>query len=248
MMGSKKKNWAAAAVLCVALAGCTSMPDYDYDGRYAGGPARPAPPPIRNGGLQCVPYARDHSNVKLQGDAYTWWAKAEGRYAKNPVPSEGSVMVLFNYAGPNRGHVAVVRDVISNREIRVDHANWLDDGAIYTDNAVADVSPGNDWSLVRVFNQRTGAWGSRLYPVQGFIGPGRDDGRPRYNPDRDVLASVSYSPKPATARRTAVESFDRGTLTDADMAIEAPSTGSGGGSPKRDAIAALLDAQDDAAN
>jgi hypothetical protein len=85
-------------------------------------------------------------------------------------------MVLFNYAGPNRGHVAVVRELVDARTIKIDHANWLDDGAIYTDDPVRDVSPANDWSQVRVFNLRAGAWGSRIYPVQGFIGPGADDG------------------------------------------------------------------------
>ena len=66
-------------------------------------------------------------------------------------------------------------NVISPREIRVDHANWLDDGAIYLDDPVADVSADNDWSAVRVWNIKTGAWGGKIYPVQGFIGPGGSD-------------------------------------------------------------------------
>ena len=78
-------------------------------------------------------------------------------------------MVLSNYAGPDRGHVAVVERIVSSREIRVDHANWLDDGAIYVNDPVADISPDNDWSMVRVFNIKTGAWGGHIYPVQGFI-------------------------------------------------------------------------------
>jgi hypothetical protein len=65
--------------------------------------------------------------------------------------------------------------MMSSREIRVDHANWLNDGAIFTDDPVVDVSPDNDWSQVKVFNERTGAWGARIYLVQGFIGPGRDN-------------------------------------------------------------------------
>ena len=35
----------------------------------------------------------------------------------------------------------------------------------------------NDWSLVRVFNLKTGGWGGKIYPVQGFIG-GTPDARP----------------------------------------------------------------------
>ena len=69
-------------------------------------------------------------------------------------------MVLIGYAGPERGHVAVVRPLISAREIHVDHANWLDDGAIYLDDPVEDVSADNDWSQVRVWNIKTGGWGS----------------------------------------------------------------------------------------
>ena len=32
------------------------------------------------------------------------------------------------------------------------------------------MSSENDWSLVRVYNLKTGAWGGKVYPVQGFIG------------------------------------------------------------------------------
>ena len=51
------------------------------------------------------------------------------------------------------------------------------DGAIFTDDPVLDVSDQNDWSQVRVWNPRAGAWGTKIYPVQGFIGPGRQDPR-----------------------------------------------------------------------
>jgi len=73
----------------------------------------------------------------------------------------------------HRGHVAVVTAVDSSREIRIDHANWLDDGAIYRDDPVIDVSPDNDWSEVRVWNTRANQLGTRTYLVRGFIGPGR---------------------------------------------------------------------------
>jgi hypothetical protein len=84
-------------------------------------------------------------------------------------------MVLNNYAGPSRAHLAVVRRLVSSREIRVDHANWLDDGSIYVNDPVEDVSSDNDWSLVRVFNLKTGGWGAKLYPVLGFIGGSGED-------------------------------------------------------------------------
>ena len=88
-------------------------------------------------------------------------------------------MVFTGYAGPGRGHVAVVSRMISDREIRIDHANWLNDGAIYLDDPVVDVSPDNDWSEIRVWNPRAGSWGVRTYLVQGFIGPGPADGSDR---------------------------------------------------------------------
>jgi hypothetical protein len=69
--------------------------------------------------------------------------------------------------------VAVVTAVDSLREIRIDHANWLDDGLIYRDDPVIDVSPDNDWSQVRVWNTRASVLGTRTYVVRGFIGPGR---------------------------------------------------------------------------
>jgi surface antigen len=166
---------AAAAAVCIGLAGCASSPDYadlEGDGTSSSEPRAPRP----DNPLQCVPYARDRSGVAIYGDAYTWWDRAAGRFARSNEPSEGAVMVLFNYAGPNRGHVAVVRSILDARTIRVDHANWLDDGTIFTDDPVRDVSAANDWSQVRVFNPRTGAWGTRIYPVQGFIGPGPDTG------------------------------------------------------------------------
>jgi surface antigen len=145
--------------------------------------------------LQCVPYAREHSSIKIYGDAYTWWDKAAGKYPRGTLPEPGAVMVLNNYAGADRGHVAVVRRLASAREIRVDHANWLDDGSIYVNNPVEDVSSDNDWSVVRVYNLKTGGWGSKLYPVQGFIGPSRPpDGREDEDSDRPDLVADAGSP------------------------------------------------------
>ncbi|MDB5735672.1 MAG: hypothetical protein JWP16_1131 [Alphaproteobacteria bacterium] len=124
--------------------------------------------------LQCVPYAREHSKIKIFGDANTWWDKADGKYPRGSAPAVGAVMVLHDYAHGDHGHVAVVRTLVSAREIRVDHANWLNDGSVYVNNPVMDVSDANDWSTVRVFNIKTGGWGIKLFPVQGFIGSSRD--------------------------------------------------------------------------
>ncbi|HXC56995.1 MAG TPA: CHAP domain-containing protein [Rhizomicrobium sp.] len=131
-----------------------------------------APSTVEGTALQCVPYARDHSGINIHGDAYTWWDKAAGVYYRGATPILASVMVLNGYAGKHRAHVAVVRRLVSPREIRIDHANWLDDGAVYVNDPVIDVSADNDWSQVKVWNIRSGSWGTKVYRVQGFIGPG----------------------------------------------------------------------------
>jgi len=163
---------AAVALLAFNLEGCASNV-MEYGPPPPMPMAREIPPAMfENDGqkLQCVPYARNHSEIKIFGDAYMWWNKAAGKYPRGTLPEPGAVMVLHNYAGPNHGHVAVVRGVVDAREIRIDHANWLNDGSIYVNDPVQDVSRDNDWSVVRVFNLKTGAWGGKLYPVQGFIG------------------------------------------------------------------------------
>ena len=186
---------AAVALFALSLEGCASNV-MEYGPPPPMPMAREIPPAMaQNDGqkLQCVPYARANSDIKIFGDAYTWWDKAAGKYSRGALPEPGAVMVLHNYAGPNHGHVAVVRDVMDAREIRVDHANWLNDGSIYVNDPVRDVSPDNDWSIVRVFNLKTGAWGGRLYPVQGFIGStsGPDD-------NRDLVAQRGGSNQGAT--------------------------------------------------
>ena len=172
VMGIPAK-FAAIAFLALALEGCAGHDVMDYSQTpmpRMSGHAR-----VENNGnkpVQCVPSAREHSGIKIFGDAYTWWDKASGKYVRGQLPEPGAVMVLHDYAGSDHGHVAVVRKVINAREIRIDHANWLNDGSIYVNNPVEDVSSDNDWSLVRVYNLKTGGWGVKLFPVQGFIGKG----------------------------------------------------------------------------
>jgi surface antigen len=186
---------AAVALLALSLEGCASnVMDYDPPPPMAMPREQPTALNDSHTPLQCVPYARAHSAIKIYGDAYTWWDQAAGKYPRGTLPEPGAVMVLHNYAGPNHGHVAVVRGVVDAREIRVDHANWLNDGSIYVNDPVQDVSRDNDWSVVRVFNLKTGGWGGRLYPVQGFIGSTGDGGD-----DRDLVASAGATNRGATA-------------------------------------------------
>ncbi len=122
--------------------------------------------------------------MKLYGDAWTWWDQAAGKFPREAAPEIGSVMVLAGYSGPKSGHVAVVRAVASPREIRVDHANWLDDGAIYVDDPVADVSSANDWSEVRVWNIKTGGLGWKILSRARLHRPGRRRDHRPHRPSR----------------------------------------------------------------
>jgi len=162
----------AAVFLSLALAACASTGS--SLGPEGFGPVHGARVETPSTPLQCVPYARARSRIAIYGDAGVWWAKADGHYERGSTPRLGSVMVLTGYAGPGRAHLAVVASQVTGREITIDHANWLDDGAIYRDDPVVDVSPENDWSEVRIYNPRAQAWGTRTYVVQGFIGPSPD--------------------------------------------------------------------------
>jgi surface antigen len=126
------------------------------------------------GDWSCVPYARARSGIALRGDAWQWWEAASGRYARGRAPRAGSVLVLMRTSRLPQGHVAVVSRVVSGREIRVDHANWdsgRGKGREARDQPVLDISPGNDWSAVRVWYPRLGDYGASSWPAYGFIHP-----------------------------------------------------------------------------
>jgi surface antigen len=120
----------------------------------------------------CVPYARARSGITLAGDAWQWWDAAAGRYERGAAPRPGSVLVIGRTGRMRSGHVAVVARVVGRREVLVDHANWATGaarGRIMTNQRVVDVSPGNDWSLVRVWYPPIGALGTTAYPARGFV-------------------------------------------------------------------------------
>jgi surface antigen len=117
----------------------------------------------------CVLYARAASAIDIRGDAYTWWDASAGRYLRGSQPEPGAVLVLAKTDRLRLGHVAVVRQVLGDRDILVDHSNWVP-GRIITSMEVRDVSPTNDWSELRFFNRSAGAFGA-TYPAYGFIYP-----------------------------------------------------------------------------
>lgn len=121
--------------------------------------------------LECVPYARDESGIQLRGNANRWWQLAAGKYSRTRRPAEGSVFVMKGYQTNRRGHVAVVKQIIDNRTIVVDHANWGNDGRIHKQAPIRDLSPKNDWSQVQVWFTPANQWGRRIYKAKGFILP-----------------------------------------------------------------------------
>lgn len=169
---------ATIALAGLIVAGCGGR---DYSA--AGGAAMLAgPEEFRSGALnprivsgskrlQCVPYARWRSKVAIRGDAWTWWNAANGRYRRGTQPAVGAVLVLRRKGRGGRGHLAVVTRILSDREIVVDHANWLNRGRIHKDTAVRDVSPRNDWSAVKVWYTPGRQYGRTTYRPHGFIYP-----------------------------------------------------------------------------
>ncbi|MBS0561633.1 MAG: DUF2029 domain-containing protein [Proteobacteria bacterium] len=149
-----------------------------------------APPPARAAwpaqdaqapaALQCVAYARARANIDLAGDAWRWWDAAIGRYARGHAPAPGSVLSFRPSARIPLGHVAVVARVLGRRLILVDQANWSGPGTVSRGVAVADVSPANDWTLVRVhLGAGPGAGFGQDYPANGFIYAHPREGAPQ---------------------------------------------------------------------
>lgn len=143
------------------------------NGETAGGGGRPA-----DGYLQCVPYARQVSGIRIFGDAHTWWGQARGRYAMGSMPRVGAVMALRPHGNSRLGHVAAVSRIVDARTVLIRHANWSSPGQIENDVRAVDVSPDNDWSKVRVWYGPAQRLGDGQWPLYGFIyndGPGKTE-------------------------------------------------------------------------
>jgi surface antigen len=154
------------------MSACTQTPVPPPMPVTAPAPA-PSPPPIAlygeapAGGLTCVPYARQRTGVSLQGDAYSWWDNAVGVYQRGSKPALSAILVLPQTSRLKSGHVAVVTQVVNERKILVDHANWIPN-EIVTNMPVIDVSPNNDWTQLRFWYAPSNTFGA-IYPASGFI-------------------------------------------------------------------------------
>ena len=119
--------------------------------------------------LQCVPYARAQSGIDIRGNALTWWDQAAGRYNRGQEPRVGAVLAFRPTRAMLIGHVAVVAEIVDDRHVYLNHANWSGPGRIETRALAEDVSPNGDWSVVRVWYAPQGALGRRTNPTFGFI-------------------------------------------------------------------------------
>jgi hypothetical protein len=150
------------------------------------------------GGISCVPYVRQTTGMAIRGNGGDWWHNAAGLYARGHAPEPGAVMAFARTGQMHAGHVAVVQEVISSREILIHHANWagpgIRRGSIMADVSVVDVSLRNDWSSVRVQVGRDQESLGRIYPIQGFIYDRPDNGYVRTaatpRPGGPVLANA----------------------------------------------------------
>nr|WP_294525565.1 CHAP domain-containing protein [uncultured Rhodopila sp.] len=153
-------------LLCLALAAC------------GGGGGAPSPGQGRSAAVECAPFARALTGVDLTGAAADWWAEARGRYTRSQRPDTGSLLILRRSARLPSGHVAVVSQVVSRRQIMVTQANWVHH-RVTEDQPVIDISTDGDWSAVRVWWPPSGQMGVTEYAAFGFIRPDHPAGHDR---------------------------------------------------------------------
>jgi surface antigen len=188
-----RSSLAAIALACI----CASAPAMARDQNVAASDADELP-----AYLQCVPFAREASGIRIFGDAHTWWDQADGRYARGNTPKPGAVMAFEPTERMPLGHVAAVAQVLDSRTVLLDHANWSPingrRGQIERGVRAIDVSPGNDWSEVRVWYHPLQDLGTTAWPVHGFIygqgGMQRVPDRRQSAPPAPVQVAVSKTP------------------------------------------------------
>jgi surface antigen len=109
------------------------------------------------------------SGIEIHGNAKTWWGQAAGRYERGREPKVGAVLAFEATRRMPLGHVAMVSQIVSDREVLLTHANWSHRGGVERDVRAIDISEAGDWSLVKVWYGPMGGLGSSAYPTNGFI-------------------------------------------------------------------------------
>jgi surface antigen len=149
---------------------------------------------------QCAPFARVFSGIQLFGAAGGWWKQAIGKYAQGTAPRLGSVLVFKAIGSMRSGHVATVTKVLSDRIVKVTHANWSTRGAVERDVTVMDTSAKGDWSAVKVWYGPIGDVGTRAYPTYGFIYAAKAVARGAEAAARDLTGSDDAAEAPTAAK------------------------------------------------
>jgi surface antigen len=142
---------------------------------------------------QCAPYARTISGIEIHGNANTWWGQAAGRYARGHAPKIGAVLAFSSTGKMRLGHVAMVSEVVSDREVLLTHANWSRRGGIERNVRAVDVSEAGDWSMVKVWYGPNGGLGTSAYPTKGFIYSDRAADNSVENDTQQPLATVTMA-------------------------------------------------------
>jgi hypothetical protein len=170
--GFRRSALLLSLLLMAACAKTSGVAPVPQTSMVPGNPGAAGIHPYQGDLIQCVTYARQVSGIDIMGDAWSWWEGASGKYDRGHQPRFMAVLVLGRTQRLKLGHLAVVMDIQGPRLIRVTHANFGSDSVsrrvIYDSMPVADVSPNNDWSLVRFWNYQAQAWGI-LYPAYGFV-------------------------------------------------------------------------------
>jgi hypothetical protein len=129
-----------------------------------------------------VAYVRSVTGLAIPGEAWSWWEGADGRYRRGHIPVPGAVLVFRRQPKLPEGHLAIVTQLRNEREIRVSHADWgstwATRGRITGNVPVLDVSPGNDWTQLRVWYAPTGTF-ERVYEAYGFVYGGTAPAEPQ---------------------------------------------------------------------
>lgn len=90
--------------------------------------------------MECVEYCQRNGFSNVSGNAYQWWDNAAAKgYKRGQKPYVGAVLVWKKESLPY-GHVAVVSELLDSRNIKVNHANWPEDGQIRLGVLVTDTS------------------------------------------------------------------------------------------------------------
>lgn len=94
-------------------------------------------------------------------------------FPRGSKPWPGAVMAFQPHHNMRLGHVAAVSKVTDSRTVLLRHANWSPiagrRGQIEDNVRAVDVSPDNDWGVVRVWYDPIQALGKTAWPVHGFI-------------------------------------------------------------------------------